>query len=342
MDEQTWLMSDDPREMLDFMTNQYNFQVGPTEGRMISDRKLRLFACAACRQVWHLLTDERSRRAVEVAERYADALATEQEVARVRLEAIAAFHEPQDFDRELTTRLFGPTTQLTENAGLPRWFSVSTKLAATQAALLREIAGNPFRPPALLWRDGVAYTPAGPIVPYPQPIKRGVCLVTAEATYERCLSLTPTVLSLARAAYDERPARRCQRCGGKQRGVKVPGGGWTRCPDCRGTGTIEDGTLDGDRLAVLADALEEAGCPADLPCRLCKGKGRFEGLEKQGGPEPGPEVRYIVQPDTGPINCPRCLGSGLEPGCTGLFAHLRGSGPHVRGCFALDLILGKE
>jgi hypothetical protein len=49
------------------------------------------------------------------------------------------------------------------------------------------------------------------------------------------------------------------------------------------------GTLDKDRLAVLADALEEAGCTnADI------------------------------------------LG------------HLRGPGPHVRGCFALDALLGKE
>jgi hypothetical protein len=68
---------------------------------------------------------------------------------------------------------------------------------------------------------------------------------------------TPAVLALAAAAYDNRvsPA----------------------------------GTLDPDRLAVLADALEEAGCT-----------------------------------DT------RILG------------HLRGPGPHVRGCFALDLILDKS
>ena len=49
------------------------------------------------------------------------------------------------------------------------------------------------------------------------------------------------------------------------------------------------GTLDDGRLAVLADALEEAGCT-----------------------------------DAGVLN------------------HLRGPGPHVRGCWVIDLCLGKS
>jgi hypothetical protein len=52
---------------------------------------------------------------------------------------------------------------------------------------------------------------------------------------------------------------------------------------------LPSGTLDGARLAVLADALEEAGCPDQ-----------------------------------------------------DILGHLRGPGPHVRGCWALDLLLGKE
>jgi hypothetical protein len=71
------------------------------------------------------------------------------------------------------------------------------------------------------------------------------------------LWLTPTVAPLARAAYAERD--------------------------------LPSGELAAERLAVLADALEEAGC------------------------------------DNAEI-----LG------------HLRGDGPHVRGCWALDLVLGKE
>jgi hypothetical protein len=48
------------------------------------NRKLRLFGSACCRRVWHLFPDERYRRAVEIAERFAAGLATERELAQAR------------------------------------------------------------------------------------------------------------------------------------------------------------------------------------------------------------------------------------------------------------------
>ena len=49
--------------------------------RVLPDNVLRKFACRCVREVWNLLADERSRNAVEVAERHADGLATDEELA---------------------------------------------------------------------------------------------------------------------------------------------------------------------------------------------------------------------------------------------------------------------
>lgn len=51
---------------------------------VMSDRDLRLFACWCVRQVWPQLIDQRSRNAVEVAEKYAVGEATEAELSAAR------------------------------------------------------------------------------------------------------------------------------------------------------------------------------------------------------------------------------------------------------------------
>ena len=52
-----------------------------TRKDVLDDRTLRLFACWCVRQVWHLLNDDRSKNAVIVAEKHADGLATNGELA---------------------------------------------------------------------------------------------------------------------------------------------------------------------------------------------------------------------------------------------------------------------
>jgi len=235
MTEQDWLEINDPRLMLEYLRGK------------ASDRKLRLFACACCRQVWHLLTDKRSRLAVETAERYADGEATDAILAAVHNDASGARANAREpgwpnpgwrnskweaagaadwataIDDTLAVATYAAGSAR-EAAGIDSRYGWATA-KAKQAALLREIFDNPFRPMTgnsswLTWHDR-------------------------------------TVSRLAQAAYEERH--------------------------------LPEGTLDNSRLAVLADALEEAGCTNQ-----------------------------------------------------DILGHLRGPGPHVRGCWPVDLVLGKS
>jgi hypothetical protein len=224
MDEAEWLACADPQEMLMFLRDS---------GRG-SDRKFRLLACACCRWVipqmpeawaaglpaearWALLLpDERSRRAVDVAEQYADGAATRTAFGVLPGGRIADIAEDICINTFGRAAIWATKRRFHEarGAGWAEWGSPYAYPAVTQAEwdaalaisrlpyyaaacdLLRHFFGNPFRPitldPAwLTWRDGL-------------------------------------VVRLAQAAYQER---------------HLPGG-----------------TLDNARLAVLADALEEAGC----------------------------------------------------------------------------------
>jgi len=68
MTEAEWEECQNPEPMLAFLDGK------------ASKRQLRLFAVACCRRLWDLLTDQRSRRAVEASERYADGLLSRKEL----------------------------------------------------------------------------------------------------------------------------------------------------------------------------------------------------------------------------------------------------------------------
>jgi len=63
MTEQEWLACSEPQPMLDFL-----------RWRAKSDRKLRLFAVAACKRLGDLIANPLIVRAIEMAEQYADGL----------------------------------------------------------------------------------------------------------------------------------------------------------------------------------------------------------------------------------------------------------------------------
>ena len=167
MTERKWLECTDPTPMLEFL-----------EGK-VSVRKLRLFAVACCRRIWHLLTDERSRCLVGKVEQYADGLITSGDFSNAwdnHQEALSTYDFKSPWyaamasfsDFELTAR------EASHAASCERWWDgipeddsiipvidsagrhVETE---AQCQLLRDIFGNPFRPVAinpdwLNWNDG--------------------------------------------------------------------------------------------------------------------------------------------------------------------------------------------
>jgi hypothetical protein len=168
--EAEWLGCTDPQEILFFMWDD------------VSLRKLRLFAAASCRRVWHLLRDPRSRRAVEEAERYADGLATREQMDAAyegaRGAHVALLQEDGPAS-EVAVACAVERAAMTPHGGEPRlaaWGPARVIVrrgpdgeAAAQVALLHEVFGNPFRP--------TAFKPAW---------------------------LTDTVRKLARAIYEQR------------------------------------------------------------------------------------------------------------------------------------------
>jgi len=84
MTEADWQTCADPDQMLAYLDGKVN------------ERKLRLFACAICRRIWHLVTVTACRRAVEMAELFADGLVSPQEcitIAEAANRARPLFHD---------------------------------------------------------------------------------------------------------------------------------------------------------------------------------------------------------------------------------------------------------
>jgi hypothetical protein len=130
-----------------------------------SDRKLRLFAAACARRAWPLIADQQLRRAVEVAEQLADALADFSQL-RAALNAnvrVARRYEGVDAPRA-TIAVYVVGMDAHRAA---RWTSEEVILAYGEdnaervalADLIRCVFGNPSRPstplpPAVLaWND---------------------------------------------------------------------------------------------------------------------------------------------------------------------------------------------
>lgn len=165
MTEAEWAVCQESEKMLEYLAGR------------ASDRKLRLFACACCFEVWYLLRDKNSKKAATTSERYAEGLLAAPRMAGLHEAAGQAITEwatfPQaaagrPFSEELAHAVTSPEA-VTAAVGAAEiaasWSEADAReigYAArrrSQAALLRCIAGNPFKPisiaPAVLaWQQG--------------------------------------------------------------------------------------------------------------------------------------------------------------------------------------------
>jgi hypothetical protein len=248
-------------------------------------RKLLLFAVAISRRVQHLLTRDYTRRcsqALGVWDRFADGLATDEEVQAARsgayADAVDAGHavaHPGEADfyavsyaAEAVATLGEPATAAQSGARAIAYEAVSRLEGSMLATITASWEGRRWWERSL-WDEDEARVTATPTYSVACSAERAAQADLLRDIFGplifRSVSIPPFVrrwsdsiiVKLATAIYEER--------------------------------SLPEGTLDNQRLGVLADALEEAGCTDAV-----------------------------------------------------FLDHLRFPGPHVRGCWAVDLLTARQ
>jgi hypothetical protein len=252
------------------------------QGRALWRGRL-LYGCACCRLVWAWLPAD-CRRAVEASERHADAPADAQGDAKEAYEAANKAYRQASDEAEARVREVVWGELGWGEPGLCRYRDAYVTAYAAQAAVnLACAVAHPrctLRSPGFASRGGLGWHQLSTAV----YVSRALRLAAWQSRPERQRAFRETCAAQAGLLRDVfgNPFRRAPRVGA-----------W-RTPEVLSLAqaaheerALPAGHLDPARLAVLSDALEEAGC-----------------------------------------------------GDEGLLSHLRGPGPHVLGCWALDLILG--
>ena len=217
-----------------------------------TERKIRLLAVACCRRAWQLLPDDRSRRGVEATERYAEGRITEERLREAGREAYRAWRETEvrcDDDED------NPNNGPHRDKAIFHAANAVVRLTGTgdgwrSAGCVESVASELRR---------AAWFSAGgdPLAASGEEQRHQVLL---------CRDVFGDLLSATRLAFD--PGWRTDAVAGLAR-------------------DIHDGRAF-ERLPMLGDALQDAGCADE-----------------------------------------------------GLMGHCRSPGPHVRGCWAVDLALDR-
>jgi hypothetical protein len=259
--EAEWLKgTDSPRILLAHLREVERDEDAQFGGpvRQLVGRKVRLFSVACCRRNWHLLTDDRSRTAILTAEQLAEGNLNQTEVDGVRANAYAVY--------ENTSRPGSGFPDATVGITLGRWESAQ---APVHALLVYDNVQETFRAAMIVSEEAVEAAVSSAVDEAPHPTMAGFLKRAAQKVeHEAHCNLLRDIF------------------GNPFRPIVVDPRWQTESVVALATVIYAEWAFD--RMPILADALEEAGCDhADF------------------------------------------------------LAHCRGPGPHVRGCWVVDLVLGK-
>jgi hypothetical protein len=156
--EAEWLVCNSPVAILTFLR------------RRVPERKVRLFAAACCRRIWDRLPHPCNRDLVAAIEDHPDGNFHDPELYAAIVASSARERECQDHPAYWVVKYLGRgfykmTAEESAAAVVVKVMCLATDKrkkgveAGLQAALLRDIVGNPFRPPPLIgdavraWND---------------------------------------------------------------------------------------------------------------------------------------------------------------------------------------------
>jgi len=164
MHENQWLACEDPTKMLNHLgVSQHWGYVEQSPHMWVAsrkksklDRKLRLFACACCRRIWHLITDQAARKAVAIAQQFADGKGTAKHLREASHAAARCTLELEEIGDLEEYRANQAVLAVLNASGQPLSPLFAARNAAeasgneatereAQCHLIRDVFGNPFR-----------------------------------------------------------------------------------------------------------------------------------------------------------------------------------------------------